>query len=345
MRRVTIKDIAQIAGVSYSTVSRALSGSPEISEETRTHVLEICKREGYRANVLARSLISNKTNVLGLIVPDVTNPFYSEVALEIELYARKLGYHVMLCNSLQDDSVTETLFEFLLGHQVDGIILASSRSEAVQWVQKYTKIVPTVLLGACEPNDTGSEINSVSIDNRVGGRLAAEYLLSLGHKKILYLGERAGSVTHRLRFQGFSSVIENAGLSLRVVENTSDSSSIERGYELSQPLFAKGLQETAIFAATDSLALGVLQAADEYGMSAPEDFSLLGFDNIIYSALPKITFSTIDQQKSLLAESSVNLIRSIIDSPRRDEYTHRLIRPTLVARKSCKKLETSSFAR
>ena len=165
-QHITIKDIARIAGVSTSTVSRALSNSPELSEQTRQRILEICQREGYRVNALARSLICNKTNVIGLIVPEVTNPFYAELSLGIETHARSLGYNVILCNGQNDAKVTEELFGFLISHQVDGIILASSQQDAGTMIQKF-------------------EVNSVCIDNLAGGRLAAEHLLELGHRDIV----------------------------------------------------------------------------------------------------------------------------------------------------------------
>lgn len=341
MRRVTIKDIARIAGVSSSTVSRALSGSTELSESTRSRILQICREEGYRVNALARSLICSKTNVLGLIVPEVTNPFYSELSLGVETHARSLGYNVMLCNSLNDPKITEELFGFLLSHQVDGIILASSRNDSIHWMQQYSAALPAVLLGTATA-ENGAEVNSVSVDNQAGGRLAAEYLLSLGHRDILYLGYRPSSLTHRLRFSGFAEALQRAGVQPIVVENPADASSITHGYELSRQLFAKPIHYTAIFAATDSLALGVMQAADECHIAIPDDISLLGFDNIIYSSLPKITLSTVDQRKPLLAQAAVNLLTNIIDSSERDEFTHRLIRPTLITRSSCRETGNAS---
>ena len=147
MRHVTIKDIARIAGVSTSTVSRALSGSKELSEATRERIVKICNEQGYRVNALARSLIRSRTNVIGLIVPEVTNPFYAEISLGIETHARELGYNVMLCNSQQDTKTTEDLFGFLISHQVDGIILANSHSDAPRWLQQFAPHLPTVLLG------------------------------------------------------------------------------------------------------------------------------------------------------------------------------------------------------
>ena len=315
MRHVTIKDIARIAGVSTSTVSRALSGSKELSEATRERIVKICNEQGYRVNALARSLIRSRTNVIGLIVPEVTNPFYAEVSLGIETHARQLGYNVMLCNSQQDTKTTEELFGFLTSHQVDGIILANSHSDAPRWIQQFAPHLPTVLLGT-PASLSGDEVNSVCVDNLAGGRLA-------------------GSLTHQLRLRGFMEVLGKEGLTPTVIENTADSSSIGAGYELSRKLFNEGCPHTAIFAATDSLALGAMQAADEFGISIPDDLSLLGFDNIIYSSLPKITLSTIDQRKSLLAEAAVDILTQIIESDERDEFTHRMIRPALIRRSSC----------
>ena len=199
-QHITIKDIARIAGVSTSTVSRALSNSPELSEQTRQRILEICRREGYRVNALARSLICNKTNVIGLIVPEVTNPFYAELSLGIETHARSLGYNVILCNGQNDGKVTEELFGFLISHQVDGIILASSQQDAGTMIQNFAPRLPAVLLGT-PALVSGDEVNSVCIDNLAGGRLAAEHLLELGHRDIVYLGNRPNSLTHQLRLR------------------------------------------------------------------------------------------------------------------------------------------------
>ena len=239
MRHVTIKDIARIAGVSTSTVSRALSGSKELSEATRERIVKICNEQGYRVNALARSLIRSRTNVIGLIVPEVTNPFYAEISLGIETHARELGYNVMLCNSQQDTKTTEELFGFLISHQVDGIILANSHSDAPRWLQQFAPHLPTVLLGT-PASLSGDEVNSVCVDNLAGGRLAAEYLLSLGHRSIAYLGHRSGSLTHQLRLRGFMEVLGKEGLTPTVIENNAESSSIGAGYELSRKLFNEG---------------------------------------------------------------------------------------------------------
>lgn len=341
MRRVTIKDIAKIAGVSYATVSRALSGSPEISEPTRQRIIEICSQEGYLINSLARSLICNKTNVLGLIVPEITNPFYSEISFYIEMCAQQLGYNVMLCNSRYDETLVNEVFELLVGHRVDGIILASSRQEIGNCAAKYAKKVPTVLLGETAENGLAEseELNVVCANNRAGGRIGAQYLSRLGHKSILYFGFRpSGSTTHQLRLQGFRAAAEALGQTVRVLENPWDCSNIAHGYALGKRLFTAPRDYSAIFAATDSMALGLLQAADEFGVRVPDDVSLLGFDNISYAALPKIALTTVDQRKQHLSETAVNLLMRVIESPDDEDYTKHMVTPALVERATCRSL-------
>lgn len=334
MKKVTIKDIAKLAGVSYATVSRALSGSPEISEETSKRVLEICKKEGYRANSLARSLVSNRTNLIGLIVPDIVNPFYAEIAFQVETYARTFGYSVMLCNSQYNHHQVEELFSFLVGHQADGVILASSRDESRNLISRHYDAMPTVLLGDCISEAYGSTYNLVSLDNFSGGRLGADYLYELGHRDIVYLGMRSGSTTHARRVSGFSAAMQSHGVTPTIIENLRGSSTIEGGYALGKELFASHIPD-AIFAATDSVALGIMKAADEYGIRIPEDVSLLGFDNYMYSSLPKIQLTTIDQRKQQLCEVTVDLLLQLIDTDEHNDFTRRVIRPVLIERSTC----------
>jgi LacI family transcriptional regulator len=232
---------------------------------------------------------------------------------------------------------TESLFEFLIGHRVDGVVLASSRDNARLWAAHYRDKVPTVLLSDCLGTDVldHDAINSVSLNNRLGGSMGVEYLYGLGHRDILYFGMRPNSITHQRRYQGYQNAMQEHGLTPTVVENPRDTSSISAGYAMAKELFLGGHTCTAIFAATDSIAIGVFQAADEFGIEIPGDISLLGFDNITYSGLPKIQLCTIDQRKPQLAEASVDLLLHLIDNADDGEYTHRVIRPALVERESC----------
>lgn len=340
LRHITIKDIAKIAGVSYATVSRALSGSTEISEATRQRILEICKQEGYRVNTLARSLIRSKSNVIGLIVPEITNPLYSEISLYIEMRAQALGYHVMLCNSRHEEARVGELFELLAGHQVDGIILASSHGRSCDWTTQYFKSMPTVLLGDAAVDDSpeGGELSTVCVDNFAGGCIGATHLCELGHERILYFGHRPTSATHRLRLQGFTSAIERFGLEVHALENPWEHSSIESGYELGKRLFHSGCHDTAIFASADSLALGLLRAAEECGVDIPGELSLLGFDNISFAALPKISLTSIDPCKQRLSDAAVDLLVHAIEDDAPVSPVRERIAPTLAIRGSCRRL-------
>ena len=335
MQHVTIKDIARLSGVSVTTVSRALNHGPEISPETRERILRICREQGYRTNLLARSLISSRTNVLGLILPDIANPFHATLSFNIETYARELGYQVMLCSGRPGDGQIEELIEFLIGQQVDGILLSSASDQARYLLHRYRDILPAVLLGSCVPETSGARVNSVSTDNFVGGRMAAEYLHHLGHRDVVYLGLRSDSVTHTLRHAGFLAAARELGMTVTTVKNTGPSSTISTGYQMAQQLFSSPLSQTALFAASDAVALGAIQAADEADIAIPERLSILGFDDIEYAALPNIRLSTLSRNTPLLARASVRLLLELINSDNHDEYTGKLITPTLVERATC----------
>ena len=150
MKNVTIKDVAKAAGVSYSTVSRALSGSPEISADTRERILQVCKEMNYTANTVARAMVMKSTRLLGLILTGVNNPFMSELAYHVDRQARARGYNIILCNSSRDPEQERELFELMIGRQVDGVILCPSGPESYETLRPYLSRIPTVLItGSC----------------------------------------------------------------------------------------------------------------------------------------------------------------------------------------------------
>lgn len=331
MKNVTIKDVAKAANVSYSTVSRALSNSPEISEETRARVLKVCKEMNYTTNMVARAMVVKSTKLLGVILPGVNNPFMSELAYHIDRQARARGYNIILCNSSRDPEQERELFELLIGRQVDGIILIPSGSDSYESLSQYLSKVPSVFLGK---NLRENPESYVSVDNTRGAYLGVEYLYKLGHRKIVYFGRRKGSNTHQLRAEGYEMACRDLGLEPRFYNNPFSASSIKYGHQLARQFFTQERDYTAIFAASDTNALGIMQAADECGIRIPEDISLLGFDNIQYSELPRIRLTTIEQPKKMLASVAVE---SILDQVENDfsGYTHHILNPTLVERESC----------
>ena len=176
MARMTIRDIARLAGVSVTTVSRALNNAPEINSQTRERVLQVCREQGYRSNLLARSLVSSRTRVLGVILPELSGPFHASIVLHLERYAQEQDYQIMLCCGRVGGSETAALFDFLVSHRVDGILLVSASSAAPDLLRRHARGTPSVLLGDVSPTATLQRINAVSTDNYVGGAMAAGYL-------------------------------------------------------------------------------------------------------------------------------------------------------------------------
>ena len=338
MKNVTIKDVAKAAGVSYSTVSRALTGSPEISEETRSRILQICKEMNYTVNTVARSMVKKSTKLLGLIIPSVNNPFMSELAYHIDRQARARGYNIILCNSSRDPEQERELFELMIGRQVDGILLSPAGMESYEKLYPYLSRIPTVFIGE---NLREMPESYVSVDNFRGAQMGVEYLYKLGHREILYFGRRRGSTTHQLRAEGYAAACEHYGLTPHYCNNSFSSSSIKYGYQLAKQLFSQELRYTAIFAATDTNALGIMQAAEEVNIRIPGDLSLLGFDNIRDGSLPRIGLSTIEQPKKMLASVAVETLLDKIQNDR-DGYSHRILSPALVERTSCAPLRGSA---
>ena len=334
MPSVTLKDVAKVAGVSYATVSRALSGSSEISEETRRRILKLCKEMGYTPNSVARSMVKRCTNILGLIVPSLNNPFMSELTGHLEIYARTRGYNLMVCNSSYDHDLEKEVFSLLAGRQVDGIVMIPVGHESYASLSPLTAQVPTVFISE---NMKDYPENYVSVDNYKGMQIATEYLYSLGHRSILYFGARQDSKTHQLRLEGYLSTCERLGLTPHVLPSSYTRSSREVGYAMAGEYFSHPTRETAILCAADMLAIGVMQAAFEAGIRIPKDISLMGFDNISFSALPQIDLTTVNQPTQQMAISSVDMLLERIKDPTA-EHTKLILPPSLIVRKSCRAL-------
>lgn len=331
MKNVTLKDVAKAAGVSYATVSRALSGSSQTGSETRERVLKLCDEMGYTTNFVARSMVTKRTNLIGLVVPSVDNQFMSELAYHAEVSARSHGYNIMLCDSGPDLRQEKTVVKLLLGRQVDGILIVPQSSRSYESLKPYLDQTPTVFLSE---NLRDQPQSYVAVDNSRGTYLGTQYLYGLGHRDILYFGQRQ-STTHQLRAEGYLKACQELGLAPRYFNSEYTRSSIQGGYQLAKELFQKPLDYTAIFASTDSNALGILTAADELGIDIPGRLSLIGFDNISATALSRIDLTTIDQPKKAMAVQAVDMLRDKIEHGTQG-YVHQILLPTLIRRGTCK---------
>ncbi len=333
MKSVTLKDVAKAAGVSYATVSRALSGSPQIGSDTRERIIKLCDEMGYTTNYVARSMVMKKTDLIGLVVPSIDNQFMSELAYYAEMSARAHGYNIMLCNSGPDLKQEKTVVKLLLGRQVDGILIVPQSPDTYENIRAFTDQVPTVFLSE---NLRDQPQSYVAADNSHGTYIGTRYLYELGHREILYFGRRH-STTHQLRAEGYMKACRELGLREQYFNSEFPRSSIANGYQLARELFSKPITYTAIFASTDSNALGILKAADEMHIDIPRQLSLIGFDNIPSTALPRIELTTIEQPKREMAVQAVDMLRDKIENGTQG-YVHQILMPSLVKRGSCQKI-------
>lgn len=335
MDNITIKDIARLCQVSCATVSRALNDSPSILPETKQKILTLCREVGYEPNALARNLVKKNTSTIGFVVPDASSPFYAELIPLLEDAVRQRGYHTLWCTSFRSYRREEEYFDLLIRNRVEGVIICPVGVGSAEQVKRCAQRLPTVLLGDALG---GEGLNYVCTDNLTGGRIAGEYLWELGHERLVFAGMRRGSSTRQERLDGFLNSLKRHGLSGDVlIDDDGTRSGQAGGYEI----FRKFLQEkkqipSAVFAATDSVALGVLEACEECGLKVPEDLSLIGFDNITYSALPRIRLTTIEQNKKGLTETAVRILFELLGAEQ-ESMRHETLPPALVKRSSCAK--------
>lgn len=333
-KRATIKDVAALAGVSAATVSRVLDDRPQISAETKARVRAACIQLGYVPNAAARGLAGQATHTIGLVVPDISNPYFSGMATAIEETAAAHGYRVFLSNSLRKPEQELRAIENFMARQVDGILVSPISPQTQARHREILGNVPCVYLGV----NHGEDCSYVMADNEAGAYAAARYLLRLGHRDILFLGGRPTSRTRELRLRGFRRALEEAGLEGRELPAPPNVTLMRQwSYEAAAELL-KGPLPDAIFAFSDMTALKLLEAAEEQGIRIPEDVSLVGYDNIAFAALPRIHLTTVSQHKFQQSRIAVERLLEKIGGS--TEYTVDLLEPELIIRSTCAKKQS-----
>lgn len=329
---VTLKDIARVAGVSYATVSRALSNHPDVSPETREKIKRIAKEMNYVPDPSARGLKGKSTNMIGLVVPDISNPFFSELALGVESFANEHGYCVFLCNTNWDYEREKTYVDILKAKRVDGLIISSVIENATHHKKSS---LPLVYITEGPKSD---DIYYVGIDNKIGAAMGVEYLIKLGHKDIVYIGGSEKTSTNRERFEGYRETMQKHGYMVKANIRTSDSFSQESGYKAAMEMLIKSEIPTAVFAVNDIVALGIIQAIEEFGLKVPEDISVIGFDDIAFSSMHRIKLTTISQPKFEMGRLSAELLINLI---KREDVSQKInvIQPSLIIRNTCKAIK------
>ncbi len=334
---VTIKDVAMLANVAPSTVSRVIADSPRISEATKRKVKQAMEQLGYHPNLNARNLASQSTQALGLVMPsskDVgfQNPFFPTVLQGISEGAREKNYALHMTTGKSDREILDAVVQMVQGKRVDGVILLTSKVEDQVISYLKERNFPFVLIG--KPYKDIEEITHVDNDNVGAMKEAADYLIRLGHSKIGFIGGSLDLIVTVDRLTGYKKALEEAGIEVNTEYIIHQEFLREGGQEGVRALMQLEHPPTALVVADDFMALGVLNTLDELGIKVPEDISIVGFNNVLLAEMAKPPLTSIDIQIFELGyHASKNLIEKI-ENP--NEPTKRLIiAHRLVERSSC----------
>jgi LacI family repressor for deo operon, udp, cdd, tsx, nupC, and nupG len=304
----TVKEIAAIAKVSVATVSRALQRPEMVSEETRERIYEVVKRLGYTPNALARNLRTARTRLIVALLPDIANPFFSEVIRGIEQVAYENGYSVLL-GETQSNLVREQAYaDMVAGRQADGIITMFHRVPAIPMDGRLP------LVNACE-YVKDSAISSVYVDNVAAAAAAVDYLVALGHRDIAFIAGPSSSPICVDREQGYHAALQRAGIAINPALTAVGDFSIEAGERAVEMLRAQGRAFTAIFCSNDEMAIGAMRALIASGLRIPEDVSVVGFDDIRFARYTTPPLTTVSQPKNALGREAMTMLIEILNDP------------------------------
>jgi LacI family transcriptional regulator len=328
--RVTIKDIAREAGVSPQTVSRAINDKGEISPQTQERILRIAERMGYRPNSIARSLATRRTQNIGLVVPDVSNPFFANVARGIEDAAHQANYNVFLCNTDENVERETNAIHSLEAQRVDGIILCSSRLSEQQLLKLADRYQPLVLVNRQIDH---SQTGCVCVDDIKGAAEATDYLLRLGHHNIGLLAGPTASHSGRERILGYKRAMQAHSREASPAWQVHCSPQVEGGRVAARELLSRAPELTALLAYNDLVAVGALRACAELGRRVPEDCAIVGCDDVLLAALVSPALTTIHIPTYNLGRQAIGQLLDLMHEES-EQTAPMIISPHLVIRDS-----------
>ena len=325
---VTIKDVAKALGISYSSVSRALNGKDGVGEEKRKIICEMAETMGYQPNELARGLVNKMSKTIGVIMPDVTNPFFASIVTGIMTEANKMHYDVFFSLSNWDVEREKECLIALQKKRVDGIIVRPASDK-----EEYpcdSKGIPLLYIGRW---NTGIEASRVEIDNRKGGYIGTKHLINAGYKKIGIICGTGNAQTSNERIEGFKEALEEAGREYSPELITySHKITVKTGYDATRRLLDNNPDIDAIFALSDHMAIGAMDYLKDKGIRFPEEIGIMGFDNISYAVLPQIKLSTVRQPKFELGQVAFQMMYDAINGKLEGEAKHIMLPPELIIR-------------
>lgn len=331
---MTIYDIARLSRVSVTTVSKILNHKDfDISDETRERVLKVIKETDFTPNGLARSLVTKKTHVVGLMIPDISNQYFADMARGAENRANSLGYNIILCNT--DESTAKELeyLRILKDKSVDGIIIVPVPESKEQFLSEFDCEKPFVLLDRDYEN-MSRDIYQVKFANIKGGYLATQYLLNAGHRRIGLITASTRNRPSRNRMAGYQMALEQAGVKMDDSIIYEGNQKYESGIKGAEYLLSKGV--TAIFAMNDLMATGAYKAILAQGLKIPEDISVMGYDDITISELLDPPLTTIIQPRIEMGQVAATMLIHQIKNEKSE--TEVVFEPSIAERKSIRSL-------
>ncbi|KNF07865.1 transcriptional regulator, LacI family [Gottschalkia purinilytica] len=328
-----IKDVAKLANTSITTVSRVLNNSGYVKEETKERILKVIKELNYNPNALARGLVTDVTKTIGLLLPDITNPYFANIAKAVEDAASKYDYSVFLCSTNGEIDKEIRYLEVLNQKRVDGIIYGTviDGDEGIKKVKSMN--IPVVVL------DRGMDklqIDTVMVDNIKGAFLATKYLMDNGHKNIAFIGGPNNTKTSLDRKKGYIKFLKSKNVEIDKNLISYGDFQIESGFNAMKQLIDRKVKIDAVFVANDLMAIGAINYLSKKGIDVPEEISVIGFDNVGLSSLTTPKLTTIEQPISEMSKISIELI---MDQILEEENKYREIKltPKIIVRESVSK--------
>lgn len=305
---VTMHDVARLADVSVATVSAVINGKGSVSAKRTMQVREAMATLDYHPDLIARSLKVGRTHTIGMIVPDVTNPFHTEVMHSVEVEARLNGYSLMLCNSDEDPKYELHMLDTLFAQRVDGVLLAASDSSAV-YDRLTRRRFPIVFIDRIP---AGHKHNAVVTDNMGAAYDATKYLISLGHKRIAIIAGHLHLSTGFERVEGYRKAMQEAHLLIRDEYFGHGDFQLESGYQCGLQLVRRANPPTAIFSCNNKMTLGLMRALSESQVPCPERMSILSFDDFEWAANFSPRLTTIAQPTHEIGKQAMQMLLRIM---------------------------------
>src|SRR5450755_2031980 len=332
-----MKDIARDLGVSVVTISKVLRNHPDVGDQTRERVLARVKELDYRPNLAARSLVTGRSYLIGLVVPDLLHPFFAEIAKSISEVLRKSGYYLIISSSEEDPDLEEQEIGQLLARRLDALVIATCRPTVDLFFRIENQKTPYVLIDRCLP---GLSANFVGVDDESVGMLATRHLIDIGCKRIAHIRGPETSPGIR-RMEGYRRALVQAGLKITddyvITERKGDVGTKQGGAEAMRQLLSLEPRPDGLFCFNDPLAMGAMNYALDQGVRIPEDLAVVGCGNLHYDDSLRVPLSSIDQNSRRIGEEAARIALRILNSKTPPKPETLVLQPELVVRGSTRR--------